>query len=292
MRRLRVPLALLLAYALLISCAGLRDKLILHPSTQRVDAVGTQPLHFPRHDGGTTAAFAAFSPGCRDHAPEAFVLDFTGNGTRAEMIAAAIARRWGNHPVETISVNYPGYGQSTGPASMDAMPQMELDAFDSVSQIANGKPVIVTGHSLGCTAALYVAAHRPVAALVIQNPPPLRQLIIGRFGWWNLWLGAIPIALQIPPEFDSIANAQQCHEPAVLISGIHDDYIPPKYHHLVFDAYAGPHFLVAVDGGHNTAPTRTSDFYKGLDWLWRQSYLPADPPSTIPSGRASREFAG
>lgn len=291
MRRLRLPLTLLLAYTLLISCAGLRDKLILHPSTHPIDAVGAEPLQFPRRDGGTTAAFAAYSPGCRDHAPEAVVLDFTGNGTRAEMIAAAIARRWGNHPVETICVNYPGYGQSTGPASMDSMPQMEVDAFDSVSQIAAGKPIIVTGHSLGCTAALYVAAHRPVAGLVIQNPPPLRQLIIGRFGWWNLWLGAIPIALQIPKEFDSIANAKRCHEPAVLISSIHDDYIPPQYHHLVFDAYAGPHYSVAVDGGHNTAPTHTPDFYNALDWLWQQVHLPPDAPTTLPTTR-SHEFAG
>jgi predicted alpha/beta hydrolase family esterase len=291
MRRLRLSLALVLAYTLLISCAGLRDKLILHPSTHPINAAGTQSLQFPRHDGGTTAAFAAFSPGCRDRAPEAFVLDFTGNGTRAEMIAAAIARRWGNHPVETISVNYPGYGQSTGPASMNAMPQMELDAFDSVSQLAAGKPVIVTGHSLGCTAALYVGAHRPVAALVIQNPPPLRQLIIGRFGWWNLWLGALPIAHQIPSQLDSIANAHQCHEPAVLISSIHDDYVPPKYHRMVFDAYDGPHFSVAVNGGHNTAPTNTPDFYKSLDWLWQQIGLPSVPPDIAPATN-KHEFAG
>jgi pimeloyl-ACP methyl ester carboxylesterase len=175
---------------------------------------------------------------------------------------------------------------------MNSMPQMELDAFDAVSKLAAGRPIIVTGHSLGCTAALWVAANRPVAGLVLQNPPPLRQLIIGRFGWWNLWLGAIPIALQIPPQLDSIANARRCHEPAVLISGIHDDYVPPKYHRMVFDAYAGAHRLVLLDGGHNTAPDRSPEYPAALDWLWQQLHLPPAPPSTLPTTSPAHEVAG
>jgi predicted alpha/beta hydrolase family esterase len=292
MRHWRVPIALLAAYLLAISCAGLRDKMVLEPSTRPITVVGAESVQFKRSDGGVTDAFIADSPGCHDHKPDAFVLDFTGNGTRAELIAAAIAQRWQNRPVEAVTVNYPGYGGSTGPASMSSMPAMELDAFDDVKKLAGTKPVIVTGHSLGCTAALYVAAHRPVAGLVLQNPPPLKQLIIGRFGWWNLWLGAIPIALQIPHNLDSIANARMCHEPAVLISSIHDNYVPPKYHRMVFSAYAGPHFSLALDGGHNTAPDRSAEFPAALDWLWQQIGLPAPAPSTSPAPSPTHEFAG
>jgi uncharacterized protein len=197
-RRWRILTVLLLGYIALICFGGLRDRLVLHASNNAVGPVDARYVPFPRHDGGTTDAFIAYSPGCRDHSPEALVLNFTGNGTRAEFIAALIAQRWQNHPVETVTVNYPGYGGSTGPASMSSMPAMELDAFDEVAKLAAGRPVIVTGHSLGCTAALYVAANRPVAGLILQNPPPLRQLIIGHFGWWNLWLGATPSAPQIP----------------------------------------------------------------------------------------------
>ena len=175
---------------------------------------------------------------------------------------------------------------------MDSMPQMELDAFDDVQKLAAGKPVIVTGHSLGCTAALYVAAHRPAAGLVLENPPPLKQLIIGRFGLWNLWLGAVPIALQIPSQLDSIANARQCHEPAVLISGIHDTYVPPKYHMMVFNAYAGPHFSVALDGGHNTPADRSPQYPAALDWLWQKIGLSPAMPTTAPTAPLPHEVAG
>jgi hypothetical protein len=292
MRRLRIPAILLVAYLLLISCAGLRDKMVLHPDTRPLHAEGAQEITFKRSDGGTTSGFIAFSPGCADNTPEAFVLDFCGNGTRAEMVAAAIAWRWQNRPVEAITVNYPGYGTGTGPADMDTMPAMALDAFDSVAHLAAGKPIIVTGHSLGCTAALYVGANRPVAGLVLENPPPLKQLIIGRFGWWNLWLGAIPVAYQIPHQLDTIANARNCHAPAVLISAIHDDYIPPKYHHMVFDVYAGPHFSVPLNGGHNTPPTLAPNFQPALDWLWHQIALPPALPTTTPSTIPSRNWAG
>ena len=292
MRRWRFPIALFCLYVLVISCASLRDKLVLHPNTGPVSQSSGELIQFHRSDGGVTDAFRAQSPGCLDHLPEAYLLDFTGNGTRAEWIAQSVADRWQNHPVQTYTVNYPGYGGSTGPASMNTMPQMELDAFDDVYKLAAGKPVIVTGHSLGCTAALYVAANRPVAGLVLQNAPPLRQLIIGRFGWWNLWLGAIPIAWQIPTKLDSIANAKQCLAPAVLISSIHDDYVPPKYHKMVYDAYAGPHYLLPIDGGHNTAPDRSPQFPAALDWLWQQLNLPADAPSTLPTAVQKHEFAG
>ena len=50
----------------------------------------------------------------------------------------------------------------------------------------------------------HVAANRPVAAIVLQNPPPLRQLILGHYGWWNLWLIATPVALGVPSELDSL----------------------------------------------------------------------------------------
>jgi pimeloyl-ACP methyl ester carboxylesterase len=288
----RIAVDLIVVSTLIFSFGCLRDQLILHPSHDAISLEGAQEVKFARRDGGTTDAFLARSPGCHSEEPQAYVLDFTGNGTRAEMIAAALADRWQNRPVETIAVNYPGYGASTGPASMTAIPPMTLDAFDSVNSLAAGKPVIVTGHSLGCTAALYVAAHRPAAAMILQNPPPLRQLIVQEWGWWNLWLAAVPIALEIPPELDSIANARNYHEPAVLISSIHDHHVPTVYHKMVYDVYAGPHFPLSLDGDHDLSPDTSPDFPIALDWLWKQLRLQPPPPSTSPYLASSNDCAG
>lgn len=288
----RLAIVVTVISTLMFCCGCLRDELILHPSNDAISPDGAQEMKFARRDGETTDAFVARSPGCRFLEPQAYVLDFTGNGTRAEETAGVLAQRWQNRPVEAIAVNYPGYGGSTGPASMTAIPPMALDAFDSVNALAAGKPVIVSGHSLGCTAALYVAANRPVAGLILQNPPPLRQLIVQEWGWWNLWLASVPIAMAIPAELDSIANARKCREPAVLISSLHDHHVPTIYHKMVYDVYAGPNFWLSLDGDHDFPPDRSPDFPIALDWLWKQLHLRPPPPSTSPYLASSFDCAG
>jgi hypothetical protein len=133
---------------------------------------------------------------------------------------------------------------------------------------------------------LYVAANRPVAGLVLQNPPPLRRLILGYYGWWNLWVAAGPLASRVPPELDSIANGSRCSAPAVFISAGADPIIPARYHRMVIDAYAGPKRVIEMPGADHDAPlTReaAADFAKGLDWLWggagiKDSGRPASRP--------------
>jgi hypothetical protein len=257
-----------IAYLLVMSFGGCGDKLLLHPSTNAVDARGATRIDIPRPGGGIIEAWDARSAGAQSAAPQAVVLEFTGNGTRAEQVAIYVASRWGDHAVESWTVNFPGYGQSTGPAQLDRIPPMALEAFDAISKLAAGRPIIVCGNSLGTTAALYVAANRNVAGLVLQNPPPLRQLLLGHYGWWNLWLVAGPVALEIPSGLDSIANAGRCHEPAVIFTSQRDDYVPPAYHRKVIDAYAGPKRVVLLDGGHNAAADQSGDFRGAIDWLW------------------------
>jgi len=267
-RRSLLLIGCVLSYLLLMTFGGCADKLILHPTTNPIDARGATRIEIPRAGGGIIEAWDARSAGAQSMAPQVLVLEFTGNGTRAEQIAIYVAGRWGDHPVESWTVNFPGYGKSTGPAQLRAIPPMALEAFDAIGKLAAGRPIIVCGNSLGTTAALYVAANRKVAGLVLQNPPPLPQLLLGHFGWWNLWLVAGPVALQIPFGLDSIANAGRCHEPAVFFTSQHDDYVPPAYHRKVIDAYAGPKRVVLLNGGHNDAADRSDEFRGAMDWLW------------------------
>jgi hypothetical protein len=123
---------------------------------------------------------------------------------------------------------------------------------------------------LGTTAALCVVARRPVAGLVLHNPPPLRQLILGHYGWWNLWLLAIPVSAQIPHDLDSVANAARCHAPAVFVLSGADHVVPPQYQRLVVDAYAGPKRLIAVPGAPHNAPLPREagqQLQHDIDWL-------------------------
>src|SRR5262249_13184689 len=149
-----------------------------------IDAKGAEQFFF-KHDSQSIEVFRARSPGViQAGQPQAFMLEFCGNATRAESIAKYVADRWGDHAVETWVMNYPGYGQSTGSAAMGSIPGAALAVYDELVHRASGKPIFVSGNSLGTATALYVATMRPVAGMILQDPPPLQSMILQKEGWW------------------------------------------------------------------------------------------------------------
>ena len=106
--------------------------------------------------------------------------------------------------------------------------------------------------------------------MILHNPLPLREIILRRFGWWNLWLLAGPVALQIPQDLDSISNAKAIHAPAIFLFAEKDEVVPPRYHKLVVDAYAGEKRVISLRGAYHNDPIESvglADFYRALDWL-------------------------
>jgi pimeloyl-ACP methyl ester carboxylesterase len=150
-----------------------------------------------------------------------------------------------------------------------------LGVYDAMVSAAGGRPIFIHAGSFGTTAALCVAARRPgVSGMVLQNPPPLRQLILGRYGWWNLWLFAGPVAMQVPSDLDSLENAKHVSTRAVFILAGRDNVVPPPYQHRVVDAYAGEKRVIEMPwAGHDDPLTKEAAeaFASNLDWLWNSA---------------------
>jgi len=234
---------------------GCASKLVLFPSTDRRMVVGAKTMQLPCDHGAVVEVWTHDAE--HTSAPaNAFVLEFGGNAERAEDLVAMSAQRWSFAAAEVWAVNYPGYGGSTGPASLRAIPPAALLAYDQLAIRAAGRPIYVSGVSIGTSVALYVAANRPVAGVVLQNPPPLRELILGRFGWWNLWLLAGPVAMGVPWELESLNTAPKVTAPAVFILADCDTVVPPPYHRRVVNAYGGPRQTITLEGAdHNDSVT-------------------------------------
>lgn len=284
-RRRVVVLGGLYLTFLAMTIAGCTDRLILFPSRERIDLPGITRVEVPA-GGGVVEVWTARSHGAlRKGEPAAFVLEFIGNASRAEWMAAAVAQEWGAKPVEVWAVNYPGYGGSTGPARLKSIPPAALAAYDALARRANGRPVFVQGESLGSTAALHVAANRPVRGLVLYNPPPLRSMILGRFGWWNLWLIAGPVARSVPAELDSLRNGPKVKAPAAFVLAARDTVVPPRYQQKVVDAFGGQKRLIRyADAGHNDpiSGDAAQELAAAQEWIWNQA-MPASP-GTLPVG--------
>lgn len=273
------------AYVVLFWMVGVADFFILHPTREPIPVPEGRRERLEVPGGGVVELWTgrtriSASPG---GTPLAYVLDFGPNAGRAEYGLLYGLSLWEGMAVEYVAVNYPGYGGSTGPASLESVHRVALAVYDEVARRAGGRPVFVSGLSLGTTAALHVAARRPVAGLVLHNPVPLRQLILGRFGWWNLWVLAYPVARQIPPELDAIENARRSAAPAVFVTAQFDELVPPTYQQRVIDAYGGPRRVVRLPGGHNdpVEGSGRSELRRGLEWLWA-GQVGSEGPAALP----------
>jgi pimeloyl-ACP methyl ester carboxylesterase len=257
-------------YIVLIVFAPLPDRLVLFPSTDRIDAGAAIRKTIPFQAGELEVWTARSALAHQLGQPEIYVLRFYGNADRADRWVAAEAGMWNNRAVEVWGMNYPGFGGSTGPARLARLGPAALTVFDELKKAADDRPIIVFGASLGTTTALHIAAHRKIAGLILHNPPALRQIILRQFGWWNLWLFAGPMAQKIPADLDSVANARAVHVPAIFLLAEKDEVVAPKFQRLVVDAYAGEKRIIPLPGAGHNSPidgAALADFHQALDWL-------------------------
>jgi len=252
----------------------LPDHLILFPTRAPIEAGGAVRKTVSFENGELEIWTAQSRRAQQRGRVDVFMLRFYGNADRADRWAALEAEMWSDHSIEIWGVNYPGFGGSTGPARLVRIGPAAVAAFDELKRHAGERPIVAYGASIGATAALHVAAQRPVGGLILHNPPPLREMILRQFGWWNLWLLAGPVALQIPPDLDSIGNARASRAPAIFMLADKDEIVAPRFHRLVVDAYGGEKRLIGLRGAYHNDPIQgaaLADVSAALGWLLKEN---------------------
>jgi pimeloyl-ACP methyl ester carboxylesterase len=277
----RLRLGSLVAACALSACT---NRLFLHPSHQPIptDAdVRSIPCDTRPIRGRELDAFL-LRLGGRECKPAAVVLAFHGNGSRAEVELAALARvfaPWAREcgaggGIELVAVTYPGFGRDREHATLRGLGAGALEAYDWVRAHADGAPVVLYGFSMGSAAALHVVRERsstPPAAVVLDRPPNIPRIVAGRFGWWNLFLVAGPVLASLPRAVHSVANARHAGRvPALFVIGRRDRLVRPKNAETIVRAYAGPKLTVVFDGGHDAwLDGEAPGLREGIAWVWR-----------------------
>jgi pimeloyl-ACP methyl ester carboxylesterase len=262
--------ALAILCVIVVMFASLPDQLILFPTTNRLDPRGAVRKIIPFESDELEVWTAKSRRAQQGGRADIFILRFYGNADRADRWVASEAEMWNDRAVEIWGMNYPGFGGSTGPARLSRIGPAALAAFDELKHYADDRPIVPFGASIGATAALHVAAQRPIAGLILHNPPPLREMILRQFGWWNLWLLAGPVALQIPRDLDSIENARAIRAPAIFLLAEKDEVVAPRFHRLVVDAYAGEKRVILLRGAYHNDPIEGGplvDLNRAINWL-------------------------
>lgn len=238
-------------FALLGGCAPVASRVLLFPPSPVASVFPAERITIPDAEGDIeTIRFRNLG---HQKPIEAIVLRFYGNADQASSFVTEEARELEPWSVEVWGVNYPGFGHSSGSASLSGVARAAEVAYREAQK--RGLPIYVIGTSMGTTAALYLTAQHEIAGAFLINPPPLREVILGDFGWWNLWLLAGPISWGVPRTLGSIRNAERTHCPVVLMTSEKDSVVPPPYQDEIFAAVAGPKIRVIAKGvGHNDPP--------------------------------------
>jgi pimeloyl-ACP methyl ester carboxylesterase len=183
------------------------------------------------------------------------VLLFNGNGATIadgdsfnRTIAAQGAR--------VVVFDYRGYGFSGGSADVAAFQRDALAVYDTVAKDA-GRGIVVYGFSLGAPVAAYVAAHRPVAGLILAAAMANAREELPVFAMRQGAPESIARALVAAPDaetaFDDVGFVARSTAPLLVLHGTADEAVPIAQGREVLAASASTRkrFVELPDANHN-----------------------------------------
>lgn len=141
-----------------------------------------------------------------------------------------------------FAYDYQGYGASGGRPSEQHVYDDELAAYDYLTKQLHTPPsqIVVYGKSVGSGPAVYLAAHRPVAGLILRSPI----------------LSAFRVVTRVPLlPFDKFPNYKEIgkvHCPVLIIHGTADQLVPVWHGQKLYDLARPPKYSLWVEGAdHN-----------------------------------------
>jgi uncharacterized protein len=142
-----------------------------------------------------------------------------------------------------VAFDYRGYGFSSGTADVAAFQGDALAVYDLVAKDA-GRGIVVYGFSMGAPIAAYVAAHRPVAGLILAAAMANAREALPVFAMRQGAPEAVARALVPAPDavaaFDDLGFVAHSTAPLLVLHGTADEAVPIAQGREVFAASASP----------------------------------------------------
>ena len=171
--------------------------------------------------------------------------------------------------------DYRGYGQSQGTPDLDdTISDMELMIAHAVQQLPDDEKLIVLGHSLGGSMAIYAVAHSAyrdrIAALItleaFSDYHHVTQDILSKS--WLFWLFQWPLSFTVSNAYsplDSIARVSPV--PVCIMHSENDEMIDMYHAETLFEAANEPKTLKLIESNHSNVLVTKENRKLLLDYL-------------------------
>ncbi len=148
-----------------------------------------------------------------------------------------------------LTVDYRGYGKSTGGAPNEAKLYEDAEAawnYLIKNRAIASKRTFIYGHSLGGAIAIDLAMHHPEAAGIIAESTFTSMVDMGKREY-----DYMPVDLLLNQRFDSLSKVSHLKIPLLLIHGTWDKRVPYQMSQRLFDSAPQPKFQKLIEGGQH-----------------------------------------
>ncbi|WP_285420015.1 alpha/beta fold hydrolase [Pseudomonas sp. efr-133-TYG-5] len=195
--------------------------------------------------------------------------NLTGQLFRIEQLRAA--------GYSVLAIDYRGFGQSHGdlPSERTVYEDARV-AWERFKQLQpDPAKRLIYGHSLGGAVAIDLAAELGQNAVNHHTPLPVRGLVIESTFTSLADVAAavantsLPVQWLLSQKFDSIDKIADIHMPLLVVHGLADAFVPPRFSEQLFAAAQQPKRLLLVPGGthNNSMALGGQNYRKAIDAL-------------------------
>ncbi|MEO1067602.1 MAG: alpha/beta hydrolase [Cyanobacteria bacterium J06638_6] len=201
------------------------------------------------------------------------ILYFHGNaGNISDNLGKALELR--SLGAAVLTVDYRGYGQSTGPFPNEQ--RLYQDAWAAWQYLHHEQGVaahhlVIYGHSLGGAIAIELASRIPQLAGLVVEGSFTSMADMASQSQYNRWF---PVRQLVNQRFDSLAKVQHLQTPTLYIHGLADTSVPVTMSEALYQATASPKSLWLVpNADHNDLTDWTGDEFKQRLHRFLQDYV-------------------
>lgn len=190
--------------------------------------------------------------------PKALVFYLGGNQFTIYSNHRKILNIYKDMPVNLLLIDYRGYGQSAGVASLNDLLKDTESIYLHAEQLSSQKhiPIFVHGHSLGSFLASDLAKNHSPEVLILESSATTSEDWINGFVNSNIFVrrGVVTGSLQGK---GSLSTIKSFRKTLVLLVGEHDKITPPDLSKKLYSASPLPesrkHLIISPNSGHDNA---------------------------------------